>query len=82
MSIPALGLIQWVPGSLSAGVMWLGHEADKSPTSVPRSRTVNLYLHFYVRPHGILLNSLGMVDDNKKTVIEYVLGGWLVSVCV
>jgi hypothetical protein len=33
----ALGLmqppIQWVPGALSLGVKWLGHEADYSPQS-------------------------------------------------
>jgi hypothetical protein len=30
---PTQSPIQWVPGALSLGVMWLGHEADHSPPS-------------------------------------------------
>jgi hypothetical protein len=28
--------LQWVPGTLSLGVKWLGHEADHSPPSIVR----------------------------------------------
>jgi hypothetical protein len=34
--------IQWVPGALSLGVKWPGHEADHSP---PSSECMELYLH-------------------------------------
>jgi hypothetical protein len=38
--------IQWVPGALSLGVKWPGHEADHSPpASVKVKEWVGLYLH-------------------------------------
>jgi hypothetical protein len=50
MSRPALRPtqppIQWVPGTLSLGVMQMGHEADHSPTSSAKVKEwVGLYLH-------------------------------------
>jgi hypothetical protein len=48
-SRPALGLtqpsVQWVPGALFQGVKRPWREADPSPSSAPRSRMVELYLH-------------------------------------
>jgi hypothetical protein len=38
--------IEWVPGALSLGVKWLGHEADHSPPSSAKVKEcVELYLH-------------------------------------
>jgi hypothetical protein len=45
-----------VPGAISLGVKRLGHEADTHLQLVPRSRMVELYLHFRACLHGIVLN--------------------------
>jgi len=38
--------IQWVPGNLSLGVKWPGHEADHShPSSAKVRECVKLYFH-------------------------------------
>jgi hypothetical protein len=38
--------IQWVPGSLSPVVKWMGHEADHSPPSSAKVKEcMELYLH-------------------------------------
>jgi hypothetical protein len=43
---PTLPPIQWVPGDLSLGVKWPGHEADHSPPSSAKVKEcVELYLH-------------------------------------
>jgi hypothetical protein len=50
--------IQWVPGALSMGVKWLGHEANHSPPSSAKVKEcVELYLHSHNTPswHGALL---------------------------
>jgi hypothetical protein len=39
--------VQWIPGALSLGVKWLGHEADHSPPSSAEVKNVlELYLHY------------------------------------
>jgi hypothetical protein len=48
MSRPVLGTtqppIQWVPGSLSLRVKWLGHEADHSPLSSAEVKNMWRYI--------------------------------------
>jgi hypothetical protein len=51
---PTCPPIQWVPGALSLGVEWLGHEAASSIAEVKES--VELYLHSPVCLHGIVLS--------------------------
>jgi hypothetical protein len=41
-------MIQWVPGVLSPGVKQEGHVADRHLHLVPRSRKLELYLHFSI----------------------------------
>jgi hypothetical protein len=47
--------IQRVPGILSPGVKRLGRGDDHSHL-VPRSKMVELYLHYPICVHGIVLN--------------------------
>jgi hypothetical protein len=55
-SRPALGLsqplIQWVSGAFSPRVIRLGREAHLHP--MPRSRTIELYLHSPIRLHSVV----------------------------
>jgi len=49
--------IQWVPGVLSLGLKRPGSEADHSPPSnVKVKECVELYLHFPMPVHGVVLN--------------------------
>jgi hypothetical protein len=41
---PTLPPIQWVPGTLSLGVKWLGHEADHSPPSSAEVKNAGSYM--------------------------------------
>jgi hypothetical protein len=51
--------IQWVPGALSLGVNRPGREADhSSPTSAEVKKNVDLYIHFPIRLHGVVINYL------------------------
>jgi hypothetical protein len=52
----ARSLTQWIPDSLAAGVKQPARGADNSPAFVSRSRMVELYLHFPLCLHGIMLN--------------------------
>jgi hypothetical protein len=50
--------VQWVPGALSLGVKWLGHEADGlPPSSAEAKECIELYLHSPNTPswHGAQL---------------------------
>jgi hypothetical protein len=48
---------QWVPGALSTGVKRPGPEADHSPQTNAEVKTnVDLYIHSYMRLHGVVLN--------------------------
>jgi len=59
-SSPALGPTQppthWVPGVISLGIKRPGREADRSPPSSSELKYVELYLHFPVRLHGVVLS--------------------------
>jgi hypothetical protein len=60
-SRPALGFaqlpIQWVQGALSPGVKRSGRKADYSPSpSSEVKENVDLYIHFPIRLHGVVLN--------------------------
>jgi hypothetical protein len=47
---------QRVPGALSLGIKRLGHEADHLPPfSVEVKECVELYLHFPIHFHGVVL---------------------------
>jgi hypothetical protein len=49
--------LQWVPGALSLGVKRPGRETDHSPTSnVEVKECMELYLHYPVRLHGVVLS--------------------------
>jgi hypothetical protein len=41
---------------LSSEVKRQGHEADQSPTIVPRARTLHLYTNSPIRLHGVVLS--------------------------
>jgi hypothetical protein len=49
-------LIQWVLGSFSLGVKWLGHEADHSPPTSAEGKKTWIYTSIPIRLHGIVLN--------------------------
>jgi hypothetical protein len=61
-SRPALGFIQppiqWVPGDLSPGEKRPEREADHSPPISAEVKKVDLYIHSFIRLHGIVLNWL------------------------
>jgi hypothetical protein len=61
---PTQSPIQWAQGLLSKGVKRPEREADHTPTQVPRSRMVELYLHSPIRCHGVVLSnrSVGLSD--------------------
>jgi hypothetical protein len=72
-SRPALGPtkppIQWVPRALYPGVDHLGREAEHSPpASAEGKKCVDLYIHSYIRLHGVVLNEL-----TKGTSLSYLL---------
>jgi len=49
--------IQWIPGALSLGVKWPGHEADHSPpSSAEIKECMELYLHSSIHLHGVVLS--------------------------
>jgi hypothetical protein len=49
--------IQWAPGALSLGVKRLGREADhSSPSSAEVKECVEIYLHYPIRLHGVVLS--------------------------
>jgi hypothetical protein len=49
--------IQWVPGALSLGVKWPGHEADHSPSSSAKVKEcVELCLHSPIHLHNMVLS--------------------------
>jgi hypothetical protein len=48
--------IQWIPGALSLGVKWLGHEADHSPPTNAEIKKMDLYIHSPIHLHDIGLN--------------------------
>jgi hypothetical protein len=48
--------IQWVPGTLSAGLKRQGHEADHSLHVASRSREAKLYLHSRRCLYSVVLN--------------------------
>jgi hypothetical protein len=54
---PTQPLIQWVPGALSLGVKWPGHEADHSPS--PSAKVKNEWSYTSTPPiclHGVVLS--------------------------
>jgi hypothetical protein len=53
---PTQSPIQWLPGTISPRVNVQGGEADHPPPSGAEVREMQLYLHFPIRLHGILLN--------------------------
>jgi hypothetical protein len=48
--------IQWAPGAISLGVEGPEREADHSPPSSAKVRTVELYLHSPIYLHDVVLN--------------------------
>jgi hypothetical protein len=48
--------IKWVSGSLSTWIKQLGLDADPSPPLMPRSRMMELCLHYPIWLHGVVLN--------------------------
>jgi hypothetical protein len=79
-SSPALGPtqspIQWVPAALSQGVKRQGREADHSHHLVPRLGMVELYLHFSICLHGIVLNYIIKYGDNFTLAWSYCSEKW------
>jgi hypothetical protein len=48
--------LQWVRWDISPGVKRSEREADQSPPFNAKSRMVELYLHFPIRFHSVVLN--------------------------
>jgi hypothetical protein len=53
---PTQPLIQWVPGSLTLGVKLPGREADHSRSSAEVKECMELYLHFPISLHDVVLS--------------------------
>jgi hypothetical protein len=76
---PALGPtqspIQWVPGALSLGVKLPEREVDHSPPSSAEVECVELYFHYPIRLHGVVL-----IRKAKGLLYLYIYLTWTVNI--